>query len=343
MSNFAQKINELLNLKPSSSFTRGNLDRNADISFSSMRTLFVWEEWVRFIRHRSYVLERTHVPTAIRKGTVRKMDPQYIIHFVKNEGKSHLNVRGYETGLKSQDEQIQQIVEQFSTVFPSSSQKKIPIFRPSLLGIHGLAEQLIEFDSSEYGLLKQEFSTSSLAYALEPVCLAEALGKINPPYELKVCLGPAYSNVHLTYPFVSSRKGKLGAEGDLSEADRHGVKVLKLNPLVESLSSSYKKEKQVRPSLLMFQPSAAYWSRSVLTKDGISKIEWEVLSSQLPATFLWTLKLISDAINESPEALYCDLAYVESILTLGYGDVKHALRTKAALKRHLVGAMKKEL
>ena len=71
--------------------------------------------------------------------------------------------------------------------------------------MQGLADQLLKFDSLEYGLLKQEFSTSSLVFSWKSKRLATALNKANPPHRLNVNKGSARKEIKLTMPFVDSR------------------------------------------------------------------------------------------------------------------------------------------
>ena len=91
ISDFAEQANNLLKLKPSSSFARRKGSENVLPKQSSMgvKTLFVWKDWVRFIEYRRLAMERNHVPTAIRKGLVKKMDPDYVLRFAQNEGYYH--------------------------------------------------------------------------------------------------------------------------------------------------------------------------------------------------------------------------------------------------------------
>ena len=70
ISDFAEQVNNLLKLKPSSGFARkkqGSENVRHQPSFMDVRTLFVWKEWVRFIEYRRNAINRNHVPTAIRR------------------------------------------------------------------------------------------------------------------------------------------------------------------------------------------------------------------------------------------------------------------------------------
>jgi hypothetical protein len=171
ISDFATKVNNLLKLKPSSSFAskqQGVENENNQETSQGTKTLFVWKEWVRFIEYRRNVIDRTHVPTAIRKAIVKKMDPAYVYQFAQTEGFYHYNRPT--TELSEIDRSILEVFEKASKRFPSppGPPKRIPRFRSSLFGLQSLADQLLEFDPSEYGQLKQEFSTSSLVFARKP-------------------------------------------------------------------------------------------------------------------------------------------------------------------------------
>lgn len=352
ISDFADKANDLLQLKASSGFSRRKKDQNKTNSSSThrLKTLFVWREWVRFVEYRRLTLERTHVPTAIRKGVVNKMDPEYVLRFAKNEGYLHYHRTGRQTEIIPKEEQILKFLDQSSKRFsPSpSSVKRIPVFRPTLLATQGLAEQLLQFDRSEYSLLEQRFSDSSLSFAIDPKPLADALKRCNPPHNLKICLGPAYVDVNLTLPFISSR-AKMSQM--LNDMDRYGAKPIKIRPVIIPASVMFEEEEeeeegddasQPRPSLLLFQPSSGYWSRSLYAK-AMTNNEWDLFSAELPSTFVWMLNLICDSIEEAPKDLYMTLSYLETIIFMRHTKLEHSLTTPKVLKHRLVSAMRKEL
>lgn len=349
ISDFAAQVNDILKLKPSSSFSRRKSYGHQ--SSSPVKTLFVWREWVRFIEYRRITLEQTHVPTAIRKGVVHKMDPEYVLRFAKTEGFLHCHRTGKpETNPK--EDQILKVLDQTAKRFVPSTDlpKRIPVFRPTVLGNHGLAEQLIEFDRCQFGLLEQDFSKSSLAFALEPKIIAEALKKADPPHKLKVCLGPAYNDVNLTMPFISSRT-KMSSL--ISQIDRHGVKHIKFKPeIITATTKSDAEEEEedeededinkTQRSLLLFQPASGYWSRSTYLRF-MSNSEWSLFSAELPETFVWMLNIICEIIEETPKDLYIKLNYLETIILMRHTKLEHSLTPAKILKHRLVSAMRSEI
>jgi hypothetical protein len=81
----------LLKLKPFSSFAskqHGFEKENNQEKSQGIKTVFFWKEWVRFIEYRHNVIDRTHVPTAIRKAIGRKwipLRPVYVYQFAQTE------------------------------------------------------------------------------------------------------------------------------------------------------------------------------------------------------------------------------------------------------------------
>ncbi|XP_057379813.1 TATA box-binding protein-associated factor RNA polymerase I subunit B-like isoform X2 [Daphnia carinata] len=358
ISDFAAKYNELLKLKPSSGFSRRQASAENEITVdgshqrSDGKPLFVWREWVRFIEYRRVAIERTHVPTAIRKELLDRMDPEYILRYAENEGFLFCNSSTEEPSEK--EKVLLSFIEKLSENYPKpfTPTKRIPSFHPSLLGSHGLAEQLIEFDESKYGLLKQDFSSSSLVFARNPRVLASALKKANPPHSLKIQKGPAYKEARLTTPFINSRCAvqKNASRTPYSETNRYGYKMLELNPEIVPVPAMSDEEgeddddnfTQPEPSLLLFQPSSVYWTTSAIAKL-MSFNEWDLFSAGLPTTFVWMLKLICESIEESPRDFYIPFNYVETLIMFRNTELKHTLSDCKTMKRRLVGALRTDI
>ena len=341
ISDFAMKVNNLLNLKPSSGFARQQHGiENADLpeSSSGLKTLFVWREWVRFIEYRKAAINATHVPTAIRRKMVGEMDPDYVLHFAQNGGFNHCHRP--KSGLTADDKRFLGIFEKGAQRFPSPSEKKIPTFRPSLFGSHGLSEQLLEFDHEKYGLLKQDFSSSSLVFSRNPGLLASALKKASTPHRLNIRKGSANKESILTMPFVSSRSGM---SLKYLNMDRYAWKIVTHEPEVVSVSTlSDDEEEDSRPILVLFEPRHSYWIAANQSKS-MSFDEWNLFSAGLPPTFLWMLELICESIEESPRDFYEIFIAVEHIIFFQHAAVKRSLSTKEDLKARLVAAMRSEI
>lgn len=355
ISDFATKFNDLLKLKPSSGFSRrqacaenGNANgASYRPSTSDVKPLFVWKEWVRFIEYRRIKIERTHVPTAIRRGLVDRMDPEYVLHFANNAGYLHCLHKTEEPTERDKDLMalFEKVAEAFRTPFTPT--KRIPTFRPSPLGSHGLAEQLLEFDSSKYDLLNQEFSSSSLAFARNPRKIASALKKANPPHSLKLQQGPAYKEARLTTLFVTSRSNQRGHLAN--DTDRFGFKFIDLHSdivPVPALSDEESEEDdnctQPDPSLLLFQPACAYWMTSARAQL-MSFTEWQLFSGGLPPTFLWMLKLVCESIEESPRDFYLPFNYLESLIMFRHAKLKHTFSGSKAVKYRMIGALRTDI
>ncbi|EFX65232.1 hypothetical protein DAPPUDRAFT_117456 [Daphnia pulex] len=316
ISDFATKVNNLLKLKPSSSFAskqQGVENENNRETSQGIKTPFVRKEWVRFIEYRRNVIDRTHVPTAIRKGIVKKMDPAYVYQFAQTEGFYHYNRPT--TELSEIDRSILEVFEKASKRFPSppGPPKRIPRFRSSLFGLQGLADQLLEFDPSEYGQLKQEFSTSSLVFARKPKLLAAALKKANPPHLLNIHKGPALKDRKFVMTLITSR---CGISKSSSQMDRYAWKIVTVESELDEFYDS-----QSRPSLLLHDPSFGYWI-SALRLELVTFVDWNLFSASLPSSFLWLLQLICEGIEESPRDFYPTFNAVEAIVFLGHTDVK---------------------
>lgn len=351
VSDFAEQVNDLLKLKPSSSFAR---KRSNDLTrrplTTEMDTLFVWREWVRFIEFRRLSIERTHVPTAIRKGLVHKMDPAYVLHHAQHDGKLHMN-KPYSLNKVTKgtilEERVENILEQFAARLPGASTPRVPKFRPSIYGNHGIAEQLVEFDQSKYGNLKQKFSKSMIRFAICPELVDEALSKVDLPHKVKVCLGPAYQNAHITSPFFASNAT---LNRHTRALDRHAVKPVPLKPQVVPADGNIDDDDDVSsqpsPTLMLYMPSSGYWSRTTQLKPSPSTLpdeDWSLLSLELPSTFVWMLNLMSDSIEESPKDIYVKVSQLETIILLRHADLLHTLTDAAALKSRLVNALRKQL
>ena len=352
ISDFATKVNNLLKLKPSSSFAskqQGVENENNQETSQGTKTLFVWKEWVRFIEYRRTVIDRTHVPTAIRKGIVKKMDPAYVYQFAQTEGFYHYNRPT--TELSEIDRSILEVFEKASNRFPSPSgpPKRIPRFRSSLFGLQSLADQLLEFDPSEYGQLKQEFSTSSLVFARKPKLLAAALKKANPPHLLNIHKGPALKDRKFVMPLITSR---CGISKSSSQMDRYAWKIVTVKSEVLPVSNSSDDDddddeldefydSQSRPSLLLHDPSYGYWI-SALRLKLVAFVDWNLFSASLPSSFLWLLQLICESIEESPRDFYPTFNAVEAIVFLGHTDVKRNITGKKELKQRLYNALRAE-
>lgn len=351
ISDFAEKVNNLLKLKPSSGFDRqlqrGSENASYQRESSGVKTLFVWKEWIRYIEYRRIVIERTHVPTAIRKGLVKKMDPEYVLRFAQNEGYYHCHRPPGD--LPEFEKSVLEIFEKFSARFssPNKPQKRIPTFRPSILGMQGLAEQLLEFDSSEYGLLNQEFSTSSLVFSRKPKLLASALKKANPPHRLNIQKGPACNKRILTVPFVTSRGG---LSKFATQMKRYAWKIVTVDSEVvraptlsdvEEEDDEDDDDDESKPSLLLHDPCHSYWVNSLRARL-ISFTEWNLFSAGLPPNFLWMLNLICEVIEESPRDFYEVFTQVETIIFLHHGQVNRSLMDKKEIRRRILFALRSE-
>lgn len=343
ISDFAEQANNLLKLKPSSSFARRKGSENVLPKQSSMgvKTLFVWKDWVRFIEYRRLAMERNHVPTAIRKGLVKKMDPDYVLRFAQNEGYYHCHRPA--DGLQAFDKSILEILERAKTCFPSppgGPPKRIPTFKPSMFGMHGLAEQLLEFDSLKYGQLKQEFSTSSLVFSWKLPQLAGALKKANPPHRINVNKGSAKKEMKLTMPFVSNRNDL--SRKNFQGLDRYAFQIIKVeSKIIPALPDEDDKVDESEPSLLLYDPSSSYWIASMIGLN-ITLRDWNLFSAALPPTFLWMLNLICESIEEQPRDFYEVFSKVEAIVFLHHGKVKRSLSNKEDIMKRIRTALRAE-
>ena len=115
ISEFAEKANQILKLEPATKLPQW--DRSPGTSApqysGKMKTLFVWEEWVRWIRYRRLVLDSTHVPTAVQHNTVSKMDPDIVIRFVESHGRYLSHRKKTRKPVISASEEIQRIIDDY--------------------------------------------------------------------------------------------------------------------------------------------------------------------------------------------------------------------------------------
>ena len=343
ISDFAEQVNNLLKLKPSSGFARkkqGSENVRHQPSFMDVRTLFVWKEWVRFIEYRRNAINRNHVPTAIRRKLVKKMDPEYVLRFAQNEGYYHFKHPSSDK-FTDFDKSVLEILEKAKAKCPSppGPTKKIPTFRPSIFGMQGVADQLLKFDSLEYGLLKQEFSTSSLVFSWKSKRLATALNKANPPHRLNVNKGSARKEIKLTMPFVNSRSQQTPTT---MKMERYAWKIITVESDIISVSPDDEEvEDESKPSLLLFNPASTYWIASIGIKN-VSYVEWKLFSAGLPPTFLWMLNLICESIEESPRDFYEVFTTVETIVFLHHAKVTRSLSNKVQIKKRIFNSLIKQ-
>lgn len=322
ISGMASQANEILGLKPSSAFAKTS---SSGAGRAEGKTLFVWKEWVRFIHYRRLVLESHHVPTAVRHNAINRMDPDVVMAFVRNDG--YLRCRSVKKLIPSQQrrqEEVLKLLDQLAYHLPSPdpSTKRIFSFEPTLLPRQGLAEQLLHSDPHRFALLRQSFSSSSLKFALRPEKLARALRE--KAVSLQVCQGPAWEELDLlvseflpSYYKYASSKGK---------PPRYAFKPARLKRHV--------REEPGRRNLLLHQPWNAYWTRSMCGNQTINRLDWKVLSAQLPPTFRWMLKEVAESCSEKPRDLYLKLRQVETIL-LRWTQATHTLLPDQVLKRRL--------
>jgi len=340
ISEFASQANAALQLKASSAFTmRKDLEANVagtdHTSPTEMETLFVWKEWVRFIEYRRILLETFYVPSSIRARKMRQMDPKRMMRYARKEGELRCN-RNVSfkklSSYKKRQGQFMEIFEDLSKSFPSQSNPTPTeqAFRPCIFPHHGLAEQLLDFDPERFSLLRQSFPESSLRFTLRPKSLARDLHRVG--YGLNVCQGPAYAEANLlSTDFVSSAV-KFSKKKTSSVRFFSGRAKLKRN-IKPVIRTSAKDSKE----LLLYQPSWAYWTRSVRCKTTLNGLDWKVLSNQLPPTFRWTLKLVAESLGEKQKDLYVELRGVETILNRWTQSV-HSLAPKTEFDRKLKSA-----
>ena len=115
ISEFAEKANQILKLEPATNWPQPDRSpANSTPQYSGkMKTLFVWEEWVRWIRYRRLVLDSTHVPTAVQHNTVSKMDPDIVIRFVESHGHYLSHRKKTRKSVISASEEIQRIIDDY--------------------------------------------------------------------------------------------------------------------------------------------------------------------------------------------------------------------------------------
>ena len=346
-SEFAEKVNRILDLK-SSSLLAATTDFYSE-STSKTPTLFVWDEWVRFIEYRRSVLERNHVPTAIRQGSVSQMDPSLLLSYAENEGALHaIPCRK----LGKLPEEISEILDNYSSQHPDRSEEETLSFQPTTLATHGLAQQLFEYDSYRFRFLEQRFEESSLAFTLNQENLAYQLkkNKTTEPHNLNVCHGPAYEDVELIDQFICVGAVSGQKRSRISDIRRRKKsqdppaqpEKFKLKREISSaccFSDDEDDSSQLHPSLMLHLPSSIYWSRSGKF-DKVTDADWEVLSSQLPTTFVWLLNLISQSIEEQPKLVYARVCSMETLIFQKYAKLLYTITDPVDLKLRLVNALR---
>ena len=338
ISSMAAEANEILRLKPSSSFAKNTQGPyvNGDAS-GQPPTIFVWKEWVRFMRYRRLILETEHVPTAIRHKALARMDPDIVMAFAR--GKGYLSCKNVKKLRPSRQKSQEDTLELLEDIMASRRQEKsttVPIaFKPTVLPRQGLAEQLYE----KYGLLRQDFPSSSLKPLLQTKTLASALQQKD--VGLDVCQGPAYDEVDLLgsqfVPLLcrTAFKRKRGALGRPTEGPAHyAYKTFRRCHQIRAASGSGQQKK-----LVLFQPWQAYWSLSIRGTAKLTQFDWKVLSAQLPPTFLWMLNEVAESCGEKPMDLYAKLQTVETIL-LRYCQRSYSLVPQDDLKWRIASAKK---
>jgi len=342
-SEFAEKVNRIFNLKSSSLLA--STENYYSESINKIPTLFVWEEWVRFIEYRRTVLERNHVPTAIRHGLVSQMDPNLLLRFAENEGVLQCN-RKEDKMLKD----ISQILDDYCSEHPdrSDDDQDTVFFQPSTLATHGLTQQLYEHDPHQFRFLEQRFEESSLAFTLKQDELARQLKNIQTttPHNLNVCHGPAYEDVKLVSPFVSlgvaARSATCRNRKFWNKEPSNQSEKFKLKREISSaccFSDDEDDSSQSYPSLVLHSPSSIYWSRSGRFEK-TTDADWEVLSSQLPTTFVWLLNLISQTIEEPPKHVYVRVCSMETIIFQKHAKLLYTITNSEELKTRLVQALR---
>jgi hypothetical protein len=115
ISEFAEKANQILKLEPATNLPQPDRPgANSASQYSGkMKTLFVWDEWVRWIRYRRFVLDRTHVPTAVQHNTVSKMDPDIVIRFAESRGHFLSHRKKTQRSVINASEEITRIIDDY--------------------------------------------------------------------------------------------------------------------------------------------------------------------------------------------------------------------------------------
>jgi hypothetical protein len=368
ISDFAEKVNGILKLKPSSSLANNkeDFDPSDATNSNSMKTLFNWKEWARFIKCRNWMLQRYHVPTAIRHGVIEKMDPEFVLHFAKTDGSLLLHPYNPSQDPKKSkthdwtkmaEETAEKLANHFSSLDTGGECRRIPNFKPTILPNQGLIEQLMEFDPVAFGDIKQHFVQSSLTFVLEPEPLAAALKRTNKPHELYVCRAPAIEETYLTTPFVLSTKArnvnsinrndsakKAAVEKKINNLKRHEHHLVKFQqkdivPVLDSDCDEYVAPTQGLPKLVLYQPSAMYWMRAMRRDYEPNPEDWVILQTELPGTFVWMLNIVADIIEEKPDYVYAKLTDLETIIFQGSGNLLHTLTDWKELRKRLTSAL----
>ena len=219
----------------------------------------------------------------------------------------------------------------------------LPAFQPCRLPAQGLAEQLLDFDAARFQRLRQSFARSTLTYVIDQQPLASLLRRASePPRRLRVFHGPAVAGAELVTPFNRRHNQHRGSR---MPPLQNKLIQLKAGPPTSAASSNDDDDDvdddDRRPSLLLYLPSSAYWSLSALTDQ--SKEAWQLVSSQLPATFVWLLELICESIEEEPQLVYHHTCVLESMVFQRSAKLLHTLADPKELKKRLVTALQHDI
>ena len=71
-----------------------------------------------------------------------------------------------------------------------------------------------------------------------------------------------------------------------------------------------------------------------------TEADWEVLSYQLPTTFVWLLNLICQIIEEPPKMVYAHLCSLESVIFQKHSKLLYTITDAKLLKHRLVQALR---
>ena len=329
ISEFANQANRALRLEPSSSFFQ---EPNYSVGDSGQETLFVFDEWMRYIKYRQLILRRHHVPTAIRYDTVSEMDSDYLLNFAKSDGYLLCDRKNFQ-----RNSEVEDIVARLMEGRGIILEKRTPNFTPCLLPSHGLAEQLLRFDPIEFSMLDQKFGKSSLSYAIDYEKVAFELRKAEPPVFVNVCHAPAFDRIRLHPPYHACwRPSKSEQVREIYLKREPVVPALQLDDDDDDISEKHK-------NLLLYVPSFGYWTRSCLNMERAPNGVWNIIESEMPPTFLWFLNLVSDLIEERPEMVYSQMCSIETMLFTKGAKVLHSLSNETEIKKRLVAALKNDM
>ena len=235
---------------------------------------------------------------------------------------------------------------------------QIPSFEPTLLATHGLAEQLLHFDPVQFCLLDQRLSETCISFAVDPQPLAAQLRKCaDRPVALKICHGSAATRVELHRPFREPRPSHRKAKSHTNTKTKTKEKIAPLNAKEIKLiagpvqsacifddDSDDDEDDYVtdgggdqRPSMLLHLPSSGYWSFDAVVHRTES---WQVVSSQLPPTFLWLLNVVAESIEEDPMDVYNGACVIESQLLPKNAKLLHTLAERKEMRQRLLVALR---